>query len=116
MNRIFTLCLLILFFFNAKAQDLTPFDDNGYIGFKDNTGKVVIGAKNKYPRDFLDGPIIFKDGAKYGYVDITGKIIAPPVYEGAIKFYKGFAAVQLDKTVFIIDKNGKEIKKLKYNS
>lgn len=116
MKKKFILCFLLALLFNAKAQDLIPYNSEGKIGFKDTTGKVVINANHKYPDDFYDGLLAARIDKKYGYIDTTGKTVIPFLYDQATTFYKGFAVVQINNAVFIIDKKGKEIKKLKYNS
>ena len=52
---------------------------------------------------------------KYGFIDITGKIIIPAIYDKSYGFIEEHCIVSLNKKVFIIDKKGKEIKVLKYN-
>lgn len=115
MKKLLTLCFLLAILFNAKAQDLIRFDFEGWTGFKNKQGEVVIKADYKYPADFHDGLLCAIIDDKFGYVDITGKIEIPFIFERATTFYKGFAAVQLNKNLSIINKKGKEVKKLKYN-
>ena len=116
MKKLFTIYFLSAILFMVKAQGLIPYDAEGYMGFKNNKGEVVIDARYKYPDDFSDGLLLTSINKKYGYVDIAGKIVIPFIYTRATDFYKGFAVAQIVNTVFIIDKTGKEINKLKYSA
>ncbi len=65
---------------------------------------------------FYDGVGIILKYNKYGFIDTTGKIIVPPIYDEAIPFSNGFAAVRHGKFWGFIDKTGKEIIPLQYES
>lgn len=114
MKKLFTLCFLLTILFNAKAQDLIPFETEGEVGFKNKQGEIVIPAKYSYPDSFNDGLLTTHINGKYGGIDINGRVVVPFKYDNITSFYKGYAAVQLDNTVQIIDVTGKEVKKLKY--
>ena len=47
-----------------------------------------------------------KDG-KYGFVDKTGKVVIPLIYDDAYHFYNGEAEVSVDDERFYIDKEGR---------
>lgn len=44
----------------------------------------------------------------WGYVDINGKILISPQFEKATNFYNGYAIVQLDGDIFVINEKGKK--------
>ncbi|MBR3455958.1 MAG: WG repeat-containing protein [Bacteroidaceae bacterium] len=56
--------------------------ENGLIGFKDKTGKVVIPAQFDYAGEFSDGMCwVTKPGSDdIGYIDTTGKLVVPCLY------------------------------------
>jgi len=85
---------------------------NGKYGYIDKTGKIVVPLEYDSAESFNEGfAVVSKDGkwrsaqdhkgyvnnfysdAKYGYIDKTGKIIAPLIYESARDFSDGFAVV-----------------------
>jgi hypothetical protein len=62
------------------------------------------------------GPLFLvrKDG-KYGYIDKTGKIVIPPQYANAERFFEGLAAVKIGGKWGFIDKTGTLVIPPKYN-
>lgn len=46
---------------------------------------------------------------KYGYMDKSGKVVIPCIYEEVHFFTDGIARVKLDGKWFFIDKEGKEV-------
>lgn len=69
---------------------------------------------------FLEGrAIIMTENGKWGFIDNKGKIVVEPKYDGVTGYSEGYAIAWKDidkenekKDYFIVDKNGKEIKKL----
>jgi hypothetical protein len=45
---------------------------------------------------------------KYGYIDMTGKTVIPLIYDWAMDFSEGLAAVRIEGKSGFIDKNGEE--------
>jgi hypothetical protein len=48
-------------------------------------------------------------GAKFGFIDMTGKEVIAPVYAAADNFRNGKAKVVLNGRTFYIDKTGAEV-------
>jgi hypothetical protein len=88
---------------------------NGKLGFVDAIGRWVIKPQYKFTTrahfsEFHEGLIYVqqdvKDG-KYGYIDQTGKLVIPFLYEYAHNFSEGLAAVKFNGKYGYIDKTGK---------
>lgn len=57
----------------------------------------------------------YRDGKKWGYIDLAGETKVPPAYDNVMPFSEGFAAVaQLGKWGFV-DNTGKPITDLKFD-
>lgn len=83
--------------------------------FINDKGEVVIreNAKHEFHHDFSEGMAIVKQRGKgkYGYIDTTGKLVIPLIYDDATTFYKGYAKVIKDGKSFYIDKQNKAFEK-----
>lgn len=68
----------------------------------------------EYVSEFREGRAFFKTASgKYGYIDVTGKVVIEPIYDDATLFENNSARVykssnEASGETFIIDKNGKE--------
>ena len=82
-------------------------------GFVDPTGNEVVKGQYENIGSFHDGLAVVenKDG-KCGYIDKTGKTVVELKYTKVSDFADGLAVVQDGKNFSIIDKTGKEVKKL----
>lgn len=112
MKKLLLLCFIAMMTLTAKAQNLTRFESDGKIGFKNSAGEIIVPAQYDYSHSEL---IRIDQNAKYGFIDLTGKIIIPCIYDKAMDFIEGLSIVSLNKKVFIINEKGREIKALKYN-
>lgn len=86
-----------------------------------NTKGEVIAKLTKYDGnpnftigDFVEGLAGIYLNDKYGFIDLTGKEVVPPIYDYAYSFSEGIAAVYQNGKFGFIDKSGKEIVKPKY--
>lgn len=89
---------------------------------KDGKTKFVLNPhKNKeivFASIFIDGlAVIETDDEKYGFIDTKGKVVIEPKYSYVSVFNEGLCLVQRieknkDTLMVIINKDGKEIKKL----
>ena len=89
---------------------------------KDGKTKFVLNPhKNKeivFASIFIDGlAVIETDDEKYGFIDTKGKVVIEPKYSYVSVFNEGLCLVQRiekdkDTLIVIINKDGKEIKKL----
>jgi hypothetical protein len=52
-------------------------------------GTVIISGVASYdngPQEFHDGLVMFVKNNKYGFADRSGKVVIPPIYDGALNF------------------------------
>ena len=79
-------------------------------GYMDPTGKTVIDLEGRGFRNlgpFTNGLAwVLGEGGKYGYIDKTGALVIPCIYEDVGYFNDGFAYVQMDGKWGYIDKTG----------
>lgn len=73
------------------------------------TGKTVIPVKYDGLSEVHDGAIGFVQNNKYGFLDLNGKVIVQPIYDGVGIFIKGKAVVYKDGKSAVIDKKGEVI-------
>lgn len=89
---------------------------NGKWEYINLSGKTAFPQQFAYADDFWrDFAIVSKDGLKYGFINIKGKSITEFKYDEAETMYH-VARVAIDNKWGLIDKTGKEIVPLKYNS
>ncbi|MCX6253689.1 MAG: WG repeat-containing protein [Bacteroidia bacterium] len=50
-----------------------------------------------------------KKDDKYGFVDVTGKVLVPIIYDDALSFSEGLAIVKKEDKYGFVDINGKEV-------
>ncbi|MGO8751976.1 MAG: WG repeat-containing protein [Thermoguttaceae bacterium] len=93
------------------------------MGFKDATGKTVVEPKYDEVGAFSSGlaPVnlgakmahvmnsSMKDGGKWGYVDLRGKLVVPITLKYAHEFSDGLARVYDDKGLRYLDPSGKVV-------
>jgi hypothetical protein len=98
----------------AVAIDLDPSYVGGETwGFYDAAGKEVIKPQYDSVGNFHDGlAVVGNKDDKFGYIDKTGKPLVEMKYTNVSDFADGFAVVEDGKNYAIIDKTGKEVKKL----
>jgi hypothetical protein len=85
-------------------------------GFIDTLGNFLLdptydlwgGAAAYYSPIFSDGLCVFKKEDKYGYMDRTGKVKIPAIYDAADEFSEGLAPVRLDTIVIFINTKGEQ--------
>ena len=68
---------------------------------------VITNFDKKY--DYHEGRAVVKKNDKYGYIDESGKLVIPLLYEDAIEFEEGLAGIMLGKKYGFIDRAGKVI-------
>ena len=117
---------------NGTTDGKDPFGGNDQNGSEDTTAEN--SGETESPRnytvdrleDFNEGIVVYQgtmtaeDGSQtvgYGYMDSTGKVITPPIYEKACVFYNGLAAVvKGENQKGYIDTTGKEVIPCIYSS
>jgi len=93
--------------------------DKSYETFIDLNGKERFSIPKSVGKiyNFTNEDItIYEKDSKYGYIDITGKVITPPKFEWAYPFRNGFAVVRSEYGRFgsdayygVIDSTGKYV-------
>jgi hypothetical protein len=117
------LSLIVVVPLGARADDAEqmPFEKADKWGFKDATGKIVIGPKYDEVGKFssglapvnlgakMDHVINFstKTGGKWGYVDVRGKLVVPITLDYAHEFSDGLAQVSDSQGIRYLDPSGK---------
>ena len=117
---------------NGTTDGKDPFGGNDQNGSEDTA--TENSGENEKPlnytvdsfTDFNEGIVVYQgtitaeDGSQkvgYGYMDSTGKVITPPIYEKACVFYNGLAAVvKGENQKGYIDTTGKEVIPCMYSS
>ena len=109
------------------SEGLVPVSIKGKWGFMDRTGKLVIEPQFEDAEDFSEGlaPVKIKGETvwcpadasgnrsgstmMYGYIDKTGKLVIPAVFNSAAPFSEGVAAVSKCDESYFIDKTGRTV-------
>ena len=101
-------------------HSLRKFERNGYYGFQDENGNIVVYPKYTDIRPFDEyrtGWAMVEIFGFKGFVDSTGKEVVHPQYEDIGKFGRyrdGCALVQKGKFYGFIDTTGKEVVPVKF--
>jgi hypothetical protein len=113
---------------NSFSEGLVPISIGDKWGFMDQTGKLMIAPQFEDAEDFSEGlaPVKVRtadtvwcpaDAAgdrsgstmMYGYVDKSGKLVIPAVFNSAAPFSEGVAAVTKCDQAYFVDKTGKTV-------
>ena len=92
-----------------------------YMGVLDEKGNIITNKKYNFISDYNEGRALIgisseEGNYKYGYIDLQGKEVIPPIYSEAISFNEGVALVKVkDKEYNLIDINGKVINTYNYD-
>jgi WG containing repeat len=101
----------------GESDGLIAFDQDRKVGYRDQTGKIVIPAKfDIYGfHGFNDGLAPVCLNQKCGYIDKTGKIVIPLQFDMvADRFSDGLAWVNIGKKLGYINKTGKLVIPARY--
>lgn len=114
--------------FAFVANDLTYDEENGYAsgstaelqGYMDPSGKTVIDLKGKgyvNGRPFHEGlAVVENQSGKYGFIDKTGALVIPCIYEEGSAFRGGLCGIKKDGKCGYIDKTGKTVIPFEYDA
>lgn len=112
---------------NSFSEGLVPISIKGKWGFMDRTGKLLIEAKFEDAENFSEGLAPVKVGGEvvwcprdasgnrsgasmmWGYIDKTGQMIIPAVFNSAEPFSEGLGVVSKCDEAYFIDKAGKTV-------
>ena len=87
----------------------SAFNYYGTSTFGTRDGKRLTSLDFCYISDFHEGlACVGIAGKGYGFIDETGKLVIPAIYEDANSFNQGKAKVKLNDNWIFIDKSGKE--------
>lgn len=83
--RIHFTIFLVLIFCSIKqelfAQELKPFESNGFYGYKNELGEVSIEPQYQYAREFNEKYAVIAQNDSLGVIDKQNKLIIPTKYE-----------------------------------
>lgn len=114
------LLLTSLFSFITSAQVKGVVGSEGKWGLVDGSGKMIVTHTYDYMGNngkFSEGMISVWLNNQAGYIDTTGKIIVPLIYDEAFYYSQdGIALVKIGHCYRYIDKNAKCISEVDYES
>ena len=87
------------------AEGLAAANKNGDWGYIDAARRVVIPFQYSYAGQFEQGIARVKKGQKFFFIDKLGNRITPE-FDGAFDFHEGLAAVEVNKAVGYIRRDG----------
>jgi hypothetical protein len=89
---------------------LAAFVDDGKYGFLEKTGQEKIKPQFDWASQFSEGLCAVRnDEGLYGYIDTSGILVIPCLFQRAYDFLRGKASIELNNTKGTIDKTGKLI-------
>jgi len=99
----------------SRNNKITHAKKNDKIGFIDSKGNWIVEPVYDKVRSFKNGLAPVCKEKKWGYIDLTGKVVIPLKYRDAELFSNdGLAPVKSSKLWGFIDKEGKEVIEQKY--
>lgn len=88
-------------------QELIPFEKDGYYGYANADGTIVVEAKYKIALPFSEGlAAVADEHYKFGYIDTQGNLVIQHQFFQAKNFSEGLAAVAVSDWEF--DENESE--------
>lgn len=98
MKKLLLILLLVWSLSNlcfAQTETLFRIEQNGKVGYIDNTGKIIIKPQFDNGWEFSEGlaPVLIDED--WGYIDETGKIVIKPQFFEPGTFNEGIASVGL---------------------
>ena len=76
---------------------------------------IELAFDADYIADFHECLAAIKRNGKWGFIDKTGKLVIPCVYDAVDEFHDGLARVNKDGKLGFIDKTGKEVIPFEYD-
>jgi hypothetical protein len=82
-------------------------------GLVDKRGKfitpLVDRSTSQFADRYLEGVGVLSRDGKWGYSDLSGRVVIPPIFEYAGDFNGGMARVRLNDRFFFIDHSGRRV-------
>lgn len=100
------------------SEGLAAVYKNAFVGFIDHQGNYVIDPVYRQAYYFKEGLTwVTKspDYTNYYYIDQTGKTVIPGPFDNASNFENGEAIIEKRGVCRVIDRTGKELRKLNYD-
>lgn len=92
------------------SEGLAPVEMNGLAGYIDVSGKVVIEPRFALAAPFSEGRALVRtERDRYGYIDRTGTLVIPAIYDHGVVFRGGLARVSISKHWICIDRDGRVV-------
>lgn len=102
-------------FVGKSSEGLTLVEKNGFYGFINDTGKIVIALTFDDAQAFSEGLAAVKQGEKWGYINKKGNFKIEPTYDIATSFNEGLAAVRNNFVWGYINSKNKPVIDFKYD-
>jgi hypothetical protein len=98
-----------------SGDELISFDTKEKkTGYKNKNGKIVIEPKFDDGHEFSEGLArIYINRRGWGYIDQNGNFVIKPIWNRAFDFHGRKAEVSNSDGIFLIDKTGKIIERIK---
>lgn len=100
--------------FNYPDHQLIEAKDENGTNLFDKTGKLIVSSDYDIEYCF-EGIIKVRKNDKYGFIDKSGRIISPCIYDEVGPFNSSSAIVCKNENWGVIDNNGKEVIPCKFN-
>lgn len=102
-------------FINTKNQTVIPFTYDKAEDFSE--GLALVGKEYQYiQKGILGFPDSTATGYKIGFINHSGKVVVPLIYDDAKNFSEGLAVVIKDRKYGFVDKTGKIVVPIIYDN
>lgn len=116
MAALMALGMSLVWTVRVQAQGFTVARDeaSGKYGYKAN-GIWIIDPEYDRAEAFSESMAVVRKDGKYGYIDVSGRLVIPVKYQDAGSFSAGLAPVCLYGKYGYVDKSGEMVVPFKYN-
>lgn len=116
MAALIALGMSLVWTVRVQAQGFTVARDEatGKYGYKAN-GIWIIDPEYDRAEAFSESMAVVRKDGKYGYIDVSGRLVIPVKYQDAGSFSAGLAPVCLYGKYGYVDKSGEMVVPFKYN-
>lgn len=116
MAALITLGMSLVWTVRVQAQGFTVARDeaSGKYGYKAN-GIWIIDPEYDRAEAFSESMAVVRKDGRYGYIDVSGRLVIPVKYQDAGSFSAGLAPVCLYGKYGYVDKSGEMVVPFKYS-